>query len=646
MKAGVQLALAVTATLAIAACGASRKIDRIRTQEVAATIALSRNERDEERSIISSGRDSIMVHDDELGDLYLMHAVQDNGEMVVTDVLDAAVITARFRNVAERNGKVFLRFEIIVPQGMQDRKWQLRFYPDLYVMEDSIRLESVIVTGADYRKAQLRGYQQYERFLSTIISDTTRFIDLRNLEIFIQRNIPEVYKYKNDTSYVSDEEFRSYYGVTEQEAIDHYTNGFAVHMNQRRIAMRDRMYARYVKVPISMEGVRLDTVLQNMDGDFVYQYTQVINSRPKLRKVDVVLSGDIYESDNKLYSMTPTPPLTFYISSLSAFTDTDERFLTRVIERRAAANMACYVDFGLGKFKVDPSLGNNATELGRIKSGIVEILQNDSFDLDSIVISASASPDGSVKSNLVLSQKRAAAVAAYFENEMAHYRDSVNNDAVFINADDDTRQQADIPQIRFISRSNGENWDMLSYLVDLDSLMSSQQKRDYMDYLEFSNLDEREKRMQRAAFYSYMKETLYPRLRTVRFDFYMHRRGMIKDTLHTTELDTVYMRGVKALQERNYEEALSCLRDYRDVNTAIAFISLDYNASAMAILQEMERSPQVDYMMAILYARKGDDQKAVQCYLDACKEEPSFVFRGNLDPEIYILKQRYGLNEQ
>jgi len=627
MKTSVQLFLAIAATLAVAACGASRKIDRIRTSEMSATLALSRDERDEERSIISSKRDSIMVHDDDLGELYVMHAVQENGEMVVADVLDAAVISARFRNVAERNGKIDLRFEIIVPKDMQDSKWQLRFYPDLFVMEDSLRLESVIITGADYRKSQMRGYQQYERFLSTIISDTTRFIDLRNLEIFIQRNIPQVYKFKTDSSFVSDEEFRSYYGVTEQEAIDHYTNGFAIHMNQRRIAMREKMYAKYVKVPISIEGVRLDTVIRNLDGDFVYQYTQVISTRPKLRKVDVVLSGDIYESDKKLYSMEPTPPLTFYISSLSAFTNTDERYLTRVVERRAAANMTCNVDFRLGKFNVDPSLGSNEKELGRIRQGIVDLLQNEVFDLDSIVISASASPEGSVRNNYTLSQKRAAAVAGYFDTEMADYCDT-------------------LPQLHFLSRSNGENWDMLSLLVDTDSIMSVKFKQSYMDFLEISNLDERERRMQKAPFYPYMKDNLYPRLRTVRFDFHMHRRGMLKDTLHTTELDTVYMRGVKALQERNYEEALSCLRDYRDFNTAIAFVSLDYNASAMAILQELERTPQVNYMMAILYARKGDDRKAVQCYLDACREEQSFVFRGNLDPEIYILIQRYGLNSQ
>ena len=152
--------------------------------------------------------------------------------------------------------------------------------------------------------------------------------------------------------------------------------------------------------------------------------------------------------------------------------------------------------------------------------------------------------------------------------------------------------------------------------------------------------------MQGLPSYRYLRENLYPRLRTVRFDFHLHRKGMVKDTIHTTEVDSTYLEGVSALKEREYERALSLLRDYRDYNTAIAYVSLDYNASAMDILKDLDKTPQVLYMMALLYARKGDDQNAVQSYLNACHQDRSYVFRGNLDPEINVLIQRYGLNQE
>ena len=646
--------------LLLQACGSARKIEAVRQQEMAATLALSRNEILEERKVIQvARRDTLSVRDDDGNRVLIMKAVRDeaSGEMVATDVLDAAVITARFRNVAERHGRVDLRFEVIVPAAMQDTRWQLRFYPDLYLLGDSLRLEPVLITGQQYRKNQLRGYEQYDRFLRSIITDSTRFIDLRNLEIFIRRNIPRLYELKNDTRYVSDEQFHSYYGVTERQALQHYTNSFSKSLNQRRKDRRAAMYAKYVKTPILTEGIRLDTVLLNVNGDFVYHYTQSIRTRPRLRKAEIVLSGDIYESDRRIYSMARSQPLTFYISSMSTLVDASERYLTRVLERRADAHTACYVDFRQGRADVDPALGNNREELSRIRGNILELLQNQRFDLDSIVISASCSPEGRLESNLALSRQRAAAVADYFSRGIRHYRDSVRDarrreGGFFLSVDEKGRETAGMaadalpPDIRFRSRSNGENWALLSLLVDQDSTLGPEAVRSYTKCLSINNLDEREAALEKQPFYRHLRETLYPRLRTVKFDFFLHRKGMIKDTVHTTELDTTYMKGIAYLRDREYEKALGCLRDYRDYNTAIAYVSLDYNASAMAILQELERTPAVNYMLALVHARNGDDQHAVECYLNACRKDRSYLFRGNLDPEIYVLIQRYGLNRE
>lgn len=641
----------------LAGCGSSTKIGEIRSRELAATLALSRGEIEEERRVIASKRDTTSITDDSGNTILLMKAVKDDesGEMVATETLDAAVITARFRNVAERHGEVDLRFEIIVPAEMQDSKWQLRFYPDMYILADSLRLESVIITGSDYRKGQLKGYEQYDRFIRSIITDTTRFIDLRNLEIFIERNIPELYRFKRDSSIVSDEQFLSYYGVSEKEAIDHYTNRIAIRRNEHRKAIREKMYRKYVKVPIKKDGIRLDTVIRNLDGDFVYHYTQTVRTRPKLKRVDIVLSGEIYDGDKLIYNMARTSPLSFYISSLSSFVDSREKYLKKVIERRVSANSACYVDFRSGKCDIDMSLGYNSDEMGRIKDNIDQLLENSTFDLDSIVIAASASPEGSSAANDRLSEKRAQAVAGYFQEYIRHFRDSVRkeNASFELTVDENGKESmrkaepSDIvPEIKFKSRSNGENWTMLTTLVNQDSTLSAHDIKAYNRVLTIRDADARENALRSQPSYRYLREKLYPRLRTVKFDFYLLRKGMLKDTVHTTELDTVYMAGIQALKDREYEKALTRLKDYNDFNTAIAYVSLDYNASAMAVLDKLEKTPQVNYMLAILYARKGDDRRAVKHYVDACRQDESFIFRGNLDPEIYVLIKRYGLESQ
>ena len=183
----------------VVSCGTSRKAADIRQRGLAPQLVLPGEDPLPEMDFRRAKRDTFTVRDDSGREILIMKAVRDDetGEMVATDVLDAAVITARFRNVAERGGHVDLRFQIIVPGEMQDPAWQLRFTPDMYILGDSTRLESVIITGEGYRKAQLKGYEQYERFLSKIVSDTTKFIDIGQLEIFLERNIPQVFAFKD-----------------------------------------------------------------------------------------------------------------------------------------------------------------------------------------------------------------------------------------------------------------------------------------------------------------------------------------------------------------------------------------------------------------------------------------------------------------
>ena len=106
------------------------------------------------------------------------------------------------------------------------------------------------------------------------------------------------------------------------------------------------------------------------------------------------------------------------------------------------------------------------------------------------------------------------------------------------------------------------------------------------------------------------------------------------------------MRGVRLLRDMMYDDAIKILAPYQDFNSALAYMAVERNASAMLILQNLPRDAKVNYLLAILHSRNGDVQKAVECYLQACRQDPSFVHRGNLDPEISVLIKTYGLNKQ
>lgn len=615
-------------------CSSQRKLSKIRNSRACALISLPEDTLNRLAlydSLVLGHSDTVLVDSSASGVTFLMKATRDEeGDVVASDAITAAAVTARFRNVAERNGKVTIEFQIRIPSQMQDALWQLRLRPTLVLLGDTTSLERVIITGESYRRSQLRGYQQYERFLSRIISDSTKFIDLFSLELFLQRNLPEVFAFKSDTSFISDERFSSAFGVTQAEAVEHYTNSFAIKMNDRLKSRKARMYARYVRSPIISEGIRLDTVIRSLDGDFVYNYAQTFATRPSLRKAEIFLEGDIYEQDVKLYHIPCSGPLTYYISSLSAFVDDSPRYQTEILERRVSANTACRIDFATGKSDIDVTLGVNLLEINRIKSNLRDLIENISFDLDSIVISASASPEGSERSNNDLSARRAASAARYFEKYMMFYVDSVRLSAA--------------PKICFKSRSAGENWTELDRIVRFDTTLLQTQKSQYYALAHIHNLDERERKLSQRDFYPYIREKLYPRLRVVNFDFHLHRKGMVKDTIHTTRLDSVYMSGIKALKDRDYKLAVDLLRPYGGYNLAIAYCSLDYNASALGILEKLpDRTSRVNYMLAVIYSRTGREPEAVRCYKEACLEDEALIRRGKLDPEISALIARFHL---
>ena len=647
------LALPLSVALLLSSCGTSRKAGQLQEQQVTASLALPEHYGTslQDLDMPHLEQDSLVVHDFDGHEVIVMNAVRDekSGEMVANETLQAARVTARFRNVAERHGRVDLEFQVIVPAAMQDSRWQVRFHPRMKILDETVDLDDILITGKDYRKAQLRGYQQYERFLSSIITDSTLFIDRHQLEIFIKRNIPALYAFRQDTSVVSDTQFASVYGVTERQAIDYYTYGLLVRRNERKIRDKDKMFHKYVKAPLQTEHLRLDTLMINDAGEFVYNYVQTIATRPRLRKVDILLSGEVCEQDKVVYGVPDSDPLTFYISSLSAFVDGRERYLDQVVSRRVDLREEARLLFEVGDDIVREELGDNLREIGRIRSRLASLLEDAEFDLDSIVVTAHASPEGSWRSNGELSQRRSRSVGRYFSAYMKRYADSADRAQGFRMDLDGTLADPEFrtrPEIRFSSYAVPENWEMLDRLVAEDPQLTEAQKQAYQARRKMPDPDRREQAMRTDDYYAYLSKELYPRLRNVVFDFRLHRRNMLKDTLHTTILDTTYMAGVQAIRDRDYKQALSLLRPYADFNTAIAYCCLDYNASALAILEKLDRSAEVNYMLALVHARQGDERSAVEYYLHACAQNPAFVHRGNLDPEISALIRKYDLNRE
>ena len=603
--------------LAGLSCTPYRKIQRIRSGEVMMGLSVPEDKPAEEDKPVEVDSIRSTLSDGPI----IMNAIRDSetGEMVATDVISASKVTARFRNVAERAGFVTISFDITVPAGMSDSQWQLKIRPFMRIQEDTLALEPVYITGANYRNGQLRGYERYRAFLASIITDTSDFIRVHQLEILLQRHFPETYAMKTDSTLIPEPMAENLFGVTQRDALEHYKKHMKWSRNEKKKSRKGKMYRRYVKDPIPMEGIRLDTVLIGSDGDFIYRYTHGFRSRPGLKKVMVYMHGDLYERGVCRAELPFPDELTFYISSLSTLADLATKYRMIVLERRVYDNTKALIDFAVGRADVDTLLGDNASEIRRVRSCIEDVVSREEFALDSLVIVASCSPEGSYASNRRLSKARSESVLKLIEEYVPQeWKDSL--------------RASELP----------ENWPQLTRLIEHDTLIAATSRTQMLSLIEtMTDPDAAERRLSRMPEYRYLRERLYPQLRSVSFNFYLHRVGMQKDTVHTTEIDTVYMAGLQALKDLDYKKAVAILRPYDDYNAALAFMSADYNHSALDVLGRLDDTdPKVCYLMALVLSRMEQHDEAMK-YFELCiAYDPYMEYRANLDPEMHVLVQR------
>lgn len=606
----------ISVLVLLLSCSQMGKMQKIRSGEVSMTLSVPEEEPLEEEVEKDVLIDSIKGTLSE-GPI-IMNAIKDTetGEMVATDVINASKVTARFRNVAERAGYVSISFDVTVPAAMSDSQWQLKILPFMSIQNDTIPLDAVYITGERYRAEQLRGYQRYQDFLSSIITDSTDFIWIRQLEVFLQRHYPETYAMKRDSSYVPAPSAANLFGVTQREALIHYSRQLKYRRNERRKERVDLMFGKYVKDPIVFEGIRLDTVLLGTDGDFVYRYSHTFRSRPRLRKATVSLNGRLYERGECIYDFPFPDDLTFYISSLSGLVDDRPKYRSYVLERNVYDNTKALIDFHQGKADIDTALGDNASELRRVLKCMDEVVARDELMLDSLVIVASCSPEGLYASNRRLSEARSKSVRKYIAEYVPYEWRNI-------------LKTSEMP----------ENWDQLKRLVANDTVLKLASRQRIMDIIgELDEPDQTEMRLSALPEYRYLREKIYPKLRSISFDFHLHRVGMQKDTVHTTELDTLYMSGIEAIKELDYKRAVTLLRPYDDYNAALAFMAADYNHSALDVLSRLDDTdPKVCYLMALVLARMEQYEEARKYYGLCLVYDPYMRHRANLDPEMYRL---------
>lgn len=610
------------------------------------------------------------------------------GEYITQMELSEITVVAKSKQVAERNGKINLDFIVTVPGELISNKWQVQLTPVAYKSADTLYLDRIFLSGADFAKMQRKGYMRYQAFMNSIIPDS----------LYLQKLFDEK-GYRKALAELEEEYFQAWKHevISKERWIDWSDKAnarfalfnYRMERNKQAIAgynsileylpayrLRREMDGKYIpsKWKIFAEGnykirtrnitpedsasitrrftdyakmaenrkrkeqasemyekyVRFPYEAARLDtvikeGDnFVYYYKQELPATENTKKIDLTLDGQILSKDETKTQLPPSDTITYFISSMVQFLDRSPRYKKKIITRKDEVNLRAYVTYKSGATEFSEDIGDNRAEIDKVFETIHGINYTGEFLIDSIRMTATSSPEGSADMNLFLSKGRALALKKYLA----------------LRSDD--REGVDT---LFRPRWIGEDWNRLHELVLADD---SLENKTYLLRImkETDNPDSREYALRKyPADYMRIRGKHYPLLRGVEFKFHLHRRNMLQDTIVMPVIDTTYMQAVKMIEDRQYRQALAILDvSYPDdYNTAVCLMSLGYDKRALEIMTEQADTSDRNYLLAILYSRLKREEDALKMYVKSCDQDASKIWRGRLDPEINKLIVTYNL---
>ncbi|MBE9488534.1 MAG: hypothetical protein IMY73_05050 [Bacteroidetes bacterium] len=587
--------------------------------------------------------------------------------------------------VPERSGEISLSFEVVIPDSLLNDRWEVVVEPNMIKGDSVYDLEKVVFQGKGFRAKQKSEKAKQKRYIRNIkrlheleegmaqkqaniyskrmehfyrepvfdnsqLKDTSahnyRYNDLQKINKRKNRNNDLI---KGRSSYFKNKKRSAretvdkrntkpkdakYYTYlkeskkTEKDNPYHLLSSGDIYKDasyqtlqkQRDLATyfqsRHNRYVKEFADPRNLprqENIRLDSVVDT-EYNMRYYYSQTTSTNQDFDKyIYVNVDSYIRDYDGRTKRLPSSDTIKFKISSMDNFIDETPHFVYQIVERVALVNDKSKVIFPVAKSKVIDTLYENKKELAKIMDIMGKLLDNDEFVVDSITLTAMSSPEGSYALNNKLAKERAYSLRDYIVKRHG-------------------AKSKKLLTVQWV----GENWPQL--IDEITNENNLKNKPGIFNIIsKRRNLDRREVeiRSKYPRDYAYIKDSIYPRLRVIDFNYYLHRKGMIKDTIHTTNIDSVYLKGVGYLKKHEYRRAIKALSPYgEDFNRGIALMSLGFNKSALRIFNHNKESANGEYLKSILYARFEKYLEAYNHFKRACELNERLVYRGNLDPEI------------
>lgn len=370
-----------------------------------------------------------------------------------------------------------------------------------------------------------------------------------------------------------------------------------------------------------VENARIDSVVQE-NQDFVYYYRQQVPVTPGMSSVKISMESQVIAMDDSRYTMEYPDTLSYFISSIVQLVDTTLLHKETVKNRNAVHKQTAYLSYRPNTWRFDPKYNNNKAELEKIGKDYDIFRDNKSYEVDSILMQMSTSLDGDYNKNADLSMKRVDDLKRYM----------IKNSPMSNKGKD-----------FFVTKYIGEDWSGLARLLrprtdikNKDAILDILANAVYPDKAE-------EEIKAFAEDYQIIKDSIYPKLDRVDMYFYVHRTDMTSDQ-EIISVDPEYIRGVRLLQNREYDKALEILANYPDYNAAVCLVALGYNGKAYEVLSKLKPNSNTEYLSAIVAWRMKQNEPAVRHLLKAVEMDQTKLYRMELDPDIMDLIRSNNLN--
>lgn len=387
-------------------------------------------------------------------------------------------------------------------------------------------------------------------------------------------------------------------------------------LNELNINRKDEIFKEIVEFPYrsDLSGLKVDTLI-TAEENVTYHYRQPWTVRPGMKNLKIVLESRAEAVDRSVFAFPPSDTLTYYIASLSQLADESLVSESRKLHKYLFDKGSAHPSYKTRKsYQFDKSI--NQDTFDKLVEAYNTYTSESEYSVDSIIIQCSVDLQGDWDSNFEQSQRRGNAISDYLRSKIS---------------------------APLVVKAKGEDWNSLVKEIQLRSDMPNAAAiLDTLTNAVYPDKTEEDIKKLYPADYKIIREEIYPKLNRIDYFIELCRTDIEQDTVRVTYRED-YAEAIRLLKNGEYMDAIEILAAYGDYNTALCLVCMGYNDKAQGVLDRLPESPKNEYLSAIIFARKKDDNEATKRLINACKLDPDLYNRINLDSEVSELVNRRNL---